>query len=130
MSELKPCPFCGPGNSVVEYYQDPYGYHIVGCGRCGSHSGTRPQSDPEGKARVIASWNSRPMEDFPRTVQAAQSDREKRLETALNRIVGLDVGGEDESNNCEAWGMHLEEAIEIARAALADTTTDDNATKK
>ena len=55
------CPFCGPGQSMVDYYQDN-GYHKVGCGRCGSHSGSVPKSDTNGKSRVIALWNTRPME--------------------------------------------------------------------
>ena len=59
-NELKPCPFCGPGESVVECYADDYGYWKVGCGRCGSHSGTRPKSDPDAQAKVIAHWNTRP----------------------------------------------------------------------
>lgn len=58
--ELLACPFCGPGNSIVECYQDDIGYWKVGCGACGSHSGIRPKSDPEGRAKVIASWNRTP----------------------------------------------------------------------
>jgi hypothetical protein len=53
------CPHCGPGNSIVEYYQDGLGYHKVGCGCCGSHSGSVPKSDPNGKQRVIDLWNKR-----------------------------------------------------------------------
>jgi Lar family restriction alleviation protein len=60
--ELKPCPFCGPGQSIVTCYQDDYGYWTVGCGRCGSHSGKRPRRDPEGRRKVIDLWNSRPNE--------------------------------------------------------------------
>ncbi|MBD7992882.1 Lar family restriction alleviation protein [Ochrobactrum sp. Sa2BUA5] len=60
MQTLKPCPFCGPGESVVECYTDDYGYWKVGCGRCGSHSGTRPQSDPDAKSKIISTWNTRP----------------------------------------------------------------------
>lgn len=60
MNEIKHCPFCGPGNSIVECYQDDYGYWTVGCGRCGSHSGIRPKGDPEAREKVIANWNRRP----------------------------------------------------------------------
>lgn len=63
---LKPCPYCGPGQSVVRYYDDHFKdgtmYHAVACGRCGAHSGVRPQSDPDGKEKVIDSWNNRPVE--------------------------------------------------------------------
>jgi len=60
VERLEPCPFCGPGNSIVECYQDDYGYWKVGCGACGSHSGIRPKSDPDGRAKVVAHWNTRP----------------------------------------------------------------------
>lgn len=118
MSDLKSCPFCGPGNSVVEYYQDPYGYHIVGCGRCGSHSGTRPPSDPDGKAKVIASWNSRPMEDLLRTAQAAPSDRERLVKDAY--FEGFCAGESSTIGEPEEYWDKSE-----ARAALADTTNND-----
>lgn len=58
-TQLAPCPFCGPGQSIVAVYEDCSGWS-VGCGRCGSHSGHRPPSDPEGRAKVIALWNQRP----------------------------------------------------------------------
>lgn len=45
--------------------------------------------------------------------------RAERAEDALRKVVALDVQGDDESNNCEAWGMHLEEAVEIASAYFA-----------
>jgi ribosomal protein S27AE len=58
---LLPCPHCGPGESVVELHQDDIGYWQVGCGRCGSHSGTLPDSPhfPDAKERIVASWNKR-----------------------------------------------------------------------
>ena len=120
--ELLPCPFCGGHASItrkdVEPQGDPYyGSKVedfVQCDDCGCvlfdqyfHEGFSSNED------ATKAWNTR-------TVQAAPSDRERRLEEALNRIVELDVRGDDESNNCEAWAMHLEEAVEIARTALAD----------
>lgn len=67
--ELLPCPFCGDTPAKPEYYQNEYGYHVVGHGPCGTHSGTRPASDPIGKQRVISAWNTRP-------AQAALSEEE------------------------------------------------------
>jgi Lar family restriction alleviation protein len=61
---LKPCPFCGPGRSVVSAYQDEHDHWSVGCGACGSHSGVRPPSDPNAREKVIESWNSRPCEAY------------------------------------------------------------------
>jgi hypothetical protein len=55
-----PCPFCGPKGSMVSCYQDCSGYWSVGCGRCGTHSGMRPPSDPEARQKVMALWNTRP----------------------------------------------------------------------
>lgn len=55
--ELKHCPFCGKGNSVVELYENEIKFWIVGCGACGSHSGISKD-----KSKVVASWNSRPHE--------------------------------------------------------------------
>lgn len=63
MSDIEPihCPHCGPGNSMVEAYQDDYGYWKVGCGACGSHSGTlHPNHKPDARRRVIEIWNRRP----------------------------------------------------------------------
>jgi hypothetical protein len=66
--KLLPCPFCGPGNSCVELYQDDHGYWTVGCGRCGSHSGRLPGSRPDSRQRIIDGWNRRhspaPMDPF------------------------------------------------------------------
>jgi ribosomal protein S27AE len=64
---LLPCPHCGPGESVVEAWQDDYGYWRVTCGRCGSSSGTVPGKPteanlarwPNPRASAIAAWNRR-----------------------------------------------------------------------
>lgn len=60
---LKPCPFCGPGQSQVSFYEDDYENMVVGCGRCGSHSGACPKKYPNAPAQVIKLWNTRPMEN-------------------------------------------------------------------
>lgn len=52
--ELKPCPFCGPGRSTVQLYLTDYGRWTVGCGACGSHSGTHKIREA-----VINNWNRR-----------------------------------------------------------------------
>lgn len=65
--ELSPCPHCGPGESVVEAWQDDFGYWRVTCGRCGSSSGTIPGKPteenlkrwPEPRSLAIAGWNKR-----------------------------------------------------------------------
>lgn len=79
VERLEPCPFCGPGNSIVECYQDDYGYWKVGCGACGSHSGIRPKSDPDGRAKVVARWNTRPAATIISELQAENG----RLQRAL-----------------------------------------------
>lgn len=55
---LLPCPFCGPGNSIVELVENDYGHRQIACGRCGLHSGFRPDKDD---TLLIAHWNTRPM---------------------------------------------------------------------
>lgn len=51
---LLPCPFCGPGNSCVQCYENDAGRFQVGCGACGSHSGSHKIDK-----YAIASWNTR-----------------------------------------------------------------------
>lgn len=55
IADLLPCPFCGPGESVVEAWNSAYkpGWQ-VGCGRCGSHSGVYWTED-----EAHAGWNRR-----------------------------------------------------------------------
>jgi len=53
---LLPCPFCGPGNSQVECYQDDYGKWRVACGACGVHTGIRTDND---RRLVEKHWNTR-----------------------------------------------------------------------
>ena len=55
--DLKPCPFCGPGNSIVELYETEYKRWVVGCGACGAQSG-----DHKDKSVVRKTWNNRPGE--------------------------------------------------------------------
>lgn len=55
--EVKHCPFCGKGNSMVDLYVTDYGFWTIGCGACGSHSG-----HSKDKEKVLKSWNSRPHE--------------------------------------------------------------------
>lgn len=61
--KLKHCPFCGKGNSKVTIYENELTsnlksvWWIVGCGACGSHSGTSKD-----KQKVIDNWNRRPHE--------------------------------------------------------------------
>lgn len=58
--ELKPCPFCGPGQSVVSlWYDDASKAQRVGCGRCGVSTGIRPRSEERTAANAIAAWNRR-----------------------------------------------------------------------
>lgn len=59
--DLKPCPFCGPGKSVVELWKDEFQYWKVTCGACGSSSGILPDTAkfPDARQRVIDGWNKR-----------------------------------------------------------------------
>lgn len=56
--ELKACPFCGEGNSIVSlWFDDVVKRWRVGCGRCGCSTGTSPRDKTE--APAIAAWNTR-----------------------------------------------------------------------
>lgn len=56
--ELKPCPFCGPGGSVVSiYFDDSSRRYRVGCGACGCATGIHPRDKTP--APAIAAWNNR-----------------------------------------------------------------------
>ena len=55
--KLKPCPMCGPENSIVECYQDEYGKWRVACGACGLHSGFRADNNVK---LIKKHWNCRP----------------------------------------------------------------------
>jgi Lar family restriction alleviation protein len=55
LNNLKPCPHCGINESIVDLYlQDTTSFWIIGCGRCGCHSGISKD-----KYKVVTSWNKR-----------------------------------------------------------------------
>jgi hypothetical protein len=57
--ELLPCPFCGPGESIVEpWYDDLSKCWRIGCGRCGVATGINPRDRSQSGASI--SWNRRP----------------------------------------------------------------------
>ena len=53
--------------AMPEISRDHIGYVRVTCGPCGSSSGIRPPSDPDGEAKVIAAWNRRASPTPPTT---------------------------------------------------------------
>lgn len=58
-SELLPCPFCGPGQSMVDpWYDDVSKRWAIGCGRCGASSGRSIHAEGS-KEAAIKSWNTR-----------------------------------------------------------------------
>jgi ribosomal protein S27AE len=61
MSEpLLPCPFCGPGNSMVStWFDDANKRWRVGCGRCGVSTGTTPRKENDSEDVARARWNTR-----------------------------------------------------------------------
>lgn len=58
VADLLPCPFCGPGESIVACcFDDVANRYRVYCGRCGSSTGIHPTDRTE--APAIAAWNRR-----------------------------------------------------------------------
>jgi Lar family restriction alleviation protein len=56
---LLPCPFCGPGQSMVDpWFDDVSKRWAVGCGRCGASSGRSIHAEGS-KEAAIRSWNTR-----------------------------------------------------------------------
>lgn len=76
ISELRGCPFCGEGNSIVSlWFDDVAKRWRVGCGRCGCSTGISPRDTTE--APAITAWNTRaPMElsDGPGRANALAMD--------------------------------------------------------
>ena len=54
--KLLPCPFCGPGGSIVEPVKNDYGRWQIACGCCGLHGGNRPDND---LSKMAEHWNTR-----------------------------------------------------------------------
>lgn len=76
---LKPCPFCGPGNSVPGlWFDDTTNAYRVNCGACGSGTGFKPGWT---EAEAIAAWNRRAPQPSPAT--DALADELERLKTLI-----------------------------------------------
>jgi ribosomal protein S27AE len=87
MDGLKPCPMCGPGMSIVEYYRDDYGKWRIACGACGLHSGIRVDNS---LSKLIEYWNTRPMEGGePAMSEPTCTCREENDETDAACTCGL-----------------------------------------
>jgi Lar family restriction alleviation protein len=60
---LLPCPFCGPGQSMVDpWYDDVAKRWSIGCGRCGASSGRSVHAEGS-KEAAIKAWNTRGVGD-------------------------------------------------------------------
>lgn len=78
-AELKPCPFCGPGQSVVGLWHDDVSQRWrVGCGRCGCSTGISPRDKTETPA--IKAWNTRAPQWLP--IESAPKDGAAVLATS------------------------------------------------
>lgn len=59
-AELAACPFCGPGESIVEpWFDEVVNRWRVGCGRCGCSTGHAPREENDSKHRAVEAWNRR-----------------------------------------------------------------------
>lgn len=118
-TELKPCPFCGPGESVVSlYFDDVAKRHRVGCGRCGASSGIHPRS--RRSEHAVKAWNLRAAlqeqdrEDSERLDWLAEQEAQIRSIVTVKGVrhrVGWPDYGEVQSE----WFMTAREAIDHAR---------------
>lgn len=91
--EPLPCPFCGPGNSIVEaYYDDWSKRYRVGCGRCGASSGISPRASDDSATVAIARWNTRDGWNA-RAALDARPDPELQAAEAVRRAASTHSGG-------------------------------------
>lgn len=108
--ELKPCPWPDCDGEAVHLVPQ------VVCNKCGRTAGCQVGSHQDNRD----AWNS-----LPRTVQAAPSDREKRLESALEFYA--DPYTYRPVPRTDRLGppspLVMQDQGDRARAALADTTT-------
>lgn len=120
-SALLPCPFCGPGQSMVSlWFDDVSKRWRVGCGRCGCSTGTSPRDKTQ--APAIAAWNTR----------AAPSAQEPVAREALAHVLRTAVllyqnslacaaqhhGIDIELNGLPGWLRDSKASIDAALAAL------------
>ena len=82
--KLLPCPFCGPGGSIVEPVKNDYGRWQIACGCCGLHGGNRPDND---LSKMVEHWNTR--RPAYAAGRADAGDRIAALEKALLAIKAL-----------------------------------------
>lgn len=110
-AKLLPCPFCGPGNSMVDpWYDDVSKRWAVGCGRCGSSSGRSVHAEGS-KEAAIKSWNMRGL-----TPEVATLDAWIEREFTGH---GVAVRREDDPPIPGEPLMSMAEAKELTRRAVA-----------
>lgn len=125
MADIEPihCPHCGPGNSLVEAYEDDYGYWKVGCGACGSHSGPlHPNHKPDARRLVIESWNRRPDVDELRAQLATVLEDRARFPDKPDMIGNMisahygNLKAKAEAAEEHARRLHLEKIVATQNA--------------
>lgn len=81
------CPFCGPGNSIVEaYYDDVAHRYRVGCGRCGASSGTSPRATgDDGSEGISVVLDRRTPSALSRTMASYRAQRDVFHPTAVEK---------------------------------------------
>lgn len=101
--KLLPCPFCGPGNSMVDaYFDDLSKRWRVGCGRCGCSTGTHPKE--KGPEPAIKSWNTRA--SAPALAQEVESQTKM-----VTQLKGLLHARDEELDDQETENNHLKATV-------------------
>ena len=101
---LKPCPWCGPGQSQIDPWEDHAGNWQVGCGRCGAHSGSYDKRRfPDPRAAAIAAWNQR------------ATTAEASLAEAVGEIERLRAAYEDCAKIAEKYAAKAEKQLANAK---------------
>lgn len=103
-NKLLPCPFCGPGESVVSlYFDDVAQRYRVGCGRCGASTGIHPRNTSETPA--ISAWNTR-QPAMPADAMAAVADRYAHVMAMHLGCILLNYSGPFSDEALQTWGEY------------------------
>lgn len=112
---LLPCPFCGPGQSMVDpWFDDVSKRWAIGCGRCGSSSGRSVHAEGS-KDAAIKLWNTRGI----LASQPSAGGLREALETIADHPETFDNGRTSYSVGWAFWNVQ-----QIAKAALAKADTE------
>lgn len=115
MSEkLLPCPFCGPGQSMVDpWFDDVSKRWTVGCGRCGASSGRSVHAEGS-KEAAIKAWNTR----APRCASVGNAIDRDELIAMLTDLASVNMQKDAAERQARRMADALIEKLRMAAAPV------------